>query len=62
VLIDLTVEDEEDEESVEKEVEDEQLRRNELDSESEESLLTDVSSDDELEVSNIKVLLITMGY
>ena len=62
MLIDLTVEDEEDEESVEKEVEDEQLRRNELDSESEESLLTDVSSDDELEVSNIKVLLITMGY
>jgi len=53
VFIDLTVGDEQDEELAEKEAEEEQLMRNELESESEESWLTDVSSDDESEVSNM---------
>src|SRR5579859_1054208 len=53
VFIDLTVGEEEDEEAAEKEAEEEGLMRSQLESESEESLLTDVSSDDELEVSNL---------
>jgi hypothetical protein len=54
MFVDLTVEEEEDEESAEKEAEEEQSMRTELESESEESLSMDVSSDDESEVSNMK--------
>src|SRR5579859_592339 len=50
VFIDLTVGGEEDEEAAEKEAEEEGLMRSRLESE---SLLTDVSSDDESEVSNL---------
>src|SRR5579859_2127099 len=53
VFIDLTVGEEEDEETGEKEAEEEGSMRSQLESESEESLLTDVSSDDESEVSNL---------
>ena len=53
VFIDLTVGEEEDEEAAEKEAEEEQLMRSQLESESGEPLLTDVSSDDESEVSNM---------
>jgi hypothetical protein len=48
----LTVEEEEAVEEAEKEAEEEQLMRNESGWESEESLLVDMSSDDELEISN----------
>ena len=53
VFIDLTVGGEADEEASEKEAEKERLMRSQLESESEESLLMDVSSDGELEVSDM---------